>query len=38
MGQPGRVYARVTGVPDALSVQIGGHAVTVLRGELLLPA
>ncbi len=38
MGQPGRVYARVTGLPDALSVHIGGHAVTVLRGELLLPA
>jgi PhzF family phenazine biosynthesis protein len=36
MGQPGRVYARVSGVPDALSVQIGGQAVTVLRGELLL--
>ena len=38
MGQPGRVHARVTGMPDALSVQIGGNAVTVLRGELLLPA
>ena len=38
LGQPGRVYARVTGMPDALSVDIGGHAVTVLRGELLLPA
>jgi PhzF family phenazine biosynthesis protein len=38
LGQPGRVHARVTGVPDALSVQIGGNAVTVLRGELLLPA
>lgn len=38
MGQPGRVYASVTGVPDAPSVHIGGHAVTVLRGELLLPA
>ncbi len=37
MGQPGRVFARVSGPPDALSVQIGGHAVTVLRGELLLP-
>jgi PhzF family phenazine biosynthesis protein len=37
MGQPGRVYARVTRDGDALSVQIGGHAVTVLRGELLLP-
>ena len=38
MGQPGRLYASVTGVPDAPSVHIGGHAVTVLRGELLLPA
>ncbi len=38
MGQPGRVHVRVTGLPDALSVHIGGHAVTVLRGELLLPA
>ena len=36
MGQPGRVHLRVTGVPDALSVRVGGHAVTVLRGELLL--
>ncbi len=38
MGQPGRVYVRVAGVPDAPRVHIGGHAVTVLRGELLLPA
>ena len=37
MGQPGRVYARVTGSGDDISVQIGGNAVTVLRGELLLP-
>lgn len=37
MGQPGRVHLRVSGVPDALSVHVGGHAVTVLRGELLLP-
>jgi PhzF family phenazine biosynthesis protein len=37
MGQPGRVYARVSGPNDAMLVQIGGHAVTVLRGELLLP-
>jgi len=37
MGQPGRVYVRVTGIPDHLSVQVGGNAVTVLRGELLLP-
>jgi PhzF family phenazine biosynthesis protein len=36
MGQPGRVYARVSGSPDALKVQIGGNAVTVLRGDLLL--
>ncbi|MBI5284788.1 MAG: PhzF family phenazine biosynthesis protein [Chloroflexi bacterium] len=38
MGQPGRVHLRVSGLPDALSVHVGGHAVTVLRGELLLPA
>jgi PhzF family phenazine biosynthesis protein len=38
MGQPGRVYCRVTGTSDAMSVQVGGYAVTVLRGELLLPA
>ena len=37
LGQPGRVRLRVTGVPDALAVHVGGHAVTVLRGELLLP-
>jgi len=37
MGQPGRVHLRVTGVPDAPAVHVGGHAVTVLRGELLLP-
>ncbi len=36
MEQPGRVYARVTGIPDDITVHIGGHAVTVLRGELLL--
>jgi PhzF family phenazine biosynthesis protein len=36
MGQPGRVYARVTGSPDALTVQIGGNAVTVLQGDLFL--
>lgn len=34
MGQPGRVHARVSGVPDDLTVEIGGNAVTVLRGEL----
>ena len=37
MGQPGRVYAHVTGGPDAPRAHIGGHAVTVLRGDLLLP-
>lgn len=37
MGQPGRVYARVTGAPRDPLAHIGGHAVTVLRGELLLP-
>lgn len=36
MGQPGRVYARVTGISDDIRAHIGGHAVTVLRGELLL--
>jgi PhzF family phenazine biosynthesis protein len=36
MGQPGRAYVRVTGVPGAPRVHVGGHAVTVLRGELLL--
>lgn len=37
MGQPGRVHLRVTGLPDAPRAHVGGHAVTVLRGELLLP-
>jgi predicted PhzF superfamily epimerase YddE/YHI9 len=37
MRQPGRVHARISGMPDALSVEIGGNAVTVLRGDLLLP-
>jgi PhzF family phenazine biosynthesis protein len=37
MGQPGRVQLRVSGIPDALSVQVGGAAVTVLEGELQLP-
>lgn len=36
MGQPGLVYARVTGVPGNITAHIGGNAVTVLRGELLL--
>ena len=35
MGQPGRVHVRVSGVPHALSVHVGGNAVTVLTGELL---
>jgi len=38
MGLPGRVFVRVTGVPEDIKVQVGGHAVTLLRGELLLPA
>jgi len=38
MGQPGRVYVGVTGLPDSPRAHVGGHAVTVLRGELLLPA
>ena len=37
IGQPGRVFARVTGSADDLVVSIGGHAVTTLRGDLLLP-
>jgi PhzF family phenazine biosynthesis protein len=37
MGQPGRVYVRVTGAPDDMAVHVGGDAVTVLRGELILP-
>ncbi len=37
LGQPGRVHLRVSGLPDAPSVHVGGNAVTVLRGELLLP-
>jgi PhzF family phenazine biosynthesis protein len=36
MGQPGRVLVRVTGVPDSPRAHVGGSAVTVLRGELLL--
>ena len=36
MGQPGRVYVRVTGIPDAITAHIGGNAVTVLEGDLLL--
>jgi PhzF family phenazine biosynthesis protein len=37
MGQPGRVHVRVTGADDEPRVHVGGSAVTVLRGELLLP-
>ena len=37
MGQPGRIFASVTDASGALSVRIGGAAVTVLRGTLLLP-
>ena len=35
MGQPGRVRLSVTGLPH-ITVHVGGHAVTVLTGELLL--
>ena len=38
MGQPGRVHLRVSGLPDKPAVHVGGRAVTVLRGELMLPA
>jgi PhzF family phenazine biosynthesis protein len=37
MGQPGRVYLRVSGLPDKPTVHVGGHAVTLLRGEMALP-
>ena len=37
MGQPGRIFVRVTGAPDAMVVQVGGHAVTTLEGTLILP-
>jgi PhzF family phenazine biosynthesis protein len=37
MGQPGRVHIRVTGAGAEPRVHVGGSAVTVLRGELLLP-
>ena len=36
IGQPGRVRLCVRGEGDRLSVQVGGNAVTVLRGELIL--
>ena len=35
-GQPGRVYIRVTDAEHEPRVHVGGDAVTVLRGELLL--
>ena len=38
MGQPGRVFVSVTREGGAISVRIGGHAVTVLAGSLILPA
>lgn len=37
MGQPGRVYLRVSGLPGEPAVHVGGRAVTVLRGEMTLP-
>ena len=37
IGQPGLVYLHATGMPDAISVQVGGRAVTALVGDLLLP-
>jgi PhzF family phenazine biosynthesis protein len=37
MGQPGRIHLHVTGMPDAMCVRVGGHAVTVMHGDLLLP-
>lgn len=36
MGQPGRVHLRVSTRSDTMTVHVGGDAVTVLRGELLL--
>ncbi|MBZ0300956.1 MAG: PhzF family phenazine biosynthesis protein, partial [Anaerolineae bacterium] len=37
MQRPGVGYAEVVGPPDAIeTVQVGGAAVTVLRGELML--
>ena len=38
MGQPGRVFVSVSRPDGAISVRIGGHAVTVLAGSLILPA
>lgn len=34
MGQPGRVRLQVTGLPGDPVVHVGGHAVTVLSGDL----
>jgi PhzF family phenazine biosynthesis protein len=36
MGQPGRAHVHATQPDGAISVQVGGSAVTVLRGDLLL--
>jgi PhzF family phenazine biosynthesis protein len=36
LGQPGRVHVRVTDPDGRLSVQVGGAAFTVLKGELIL--
>jgi len=36
MGQPGRAHVRVVERDGAFSVDVGGSAVTVLRGDLLL--
>jgi PhzF family phenazine biosynthesis protein len=36
MGQPGRAFVGVTGSGAQMQVQVGGHAVTVLQGELLI--
>jgi PhzF family phenazine biosynthesis protein len=37
IGQPGLVYLHASGMPEAISVQVGGRAVTALVGDLLLP-
>jgi PhzF family phenazine biosynthesis protein len=37
MGQPGRIHLRASGPADALVIEVGGDAVTVLEGDLLLP-
>jgi PhzF family phenazine biosynthesis protein len=38
LAQPGRVHVAVSGSGEDLTVRVGGNAVTVLDGELLLPA